>query len=596
MTDGEGTHSGGIRHRGGGNPAPWGTGRDRTPAPARGLRRPAPLDRSSARPPRARVEETQLSLDGSPMRREPPSDPKAPAVMKHTFALLVAASALSAPSALAQAPTFFQLPTGVYPTDVSTAGGTVVVVGYSTITGQAVRWTPTGGDVQIGSDSGQTGANVRITRDGTKIVGELNGANGTVVGYYDGVVWTPIPSLPGSQSGTAAILGDVNDDGTVIVGMGYSASNQAHPFKWTLGGGTVDLQPFFSSPQSRAFGVSGDGTTVVGWEANGGPRLGTRWVGASPISYFTYTDPSMVVHNVGEAYAMNNTGTIAVGYRIHGLGTEAWRWDSGPNAVTPLPNLPGHPTSALATALNDSGSMIVGTDGANFITGATAILWQNNVPVSLTSYLTGLGMTGLSGLPDLGYPTAISPEGGAIVGRFLTLGGPDHGWVVLFPSVLPNGTPFCAGDGSGTACPCGNNSPLGDNLGCVSSLALGGKLRGGGQSSVTTDSFVLTSTQVPNGPALYFQGDAQMVGGAGVSFGDGLLCAGGNIIRLGVKFAAGGNTSSFPGVGDPLISVQGAVAPGDTRYYQAWYRDAVIGYCTTAVYNLSNGLTVSWTN
>jgi hypothetical protein len=124
-------------------------------------------------------------------------------------------------------------------------------------------------------------------------------------------------------------------------------------------------------------------------------------------------------------------------------------------------------------------------------------------------------------------------------------------------------------------------------------MALGGTLRGQGISSLATDSLALKSTQVPNGPALYFQGDGLFSGGAGFSFGDGLLCAGGTIVRLGVKFAAG-NTSTYPGPGDPLLSVQGGVAAGDVRHYQAWYRDAVT-YCTPAFFNLTNAVTVNWT-
>jgi hypothetical protein len=172
--------------------------------------------------------------------------------------------------------------------------------------------------------------------------------------------------------------------------------------------------------------------------------------------------------------------------------------------------------------------------------------------------------------------------------------GSAGGWAVVFPQFLPLGTPFCAGDGSGSACPCANESLAGDNVGCLNSLALGGKLRGNGVASLAADSLGMTATDVPNGPALYFQGDGQALGGAGFSFGDGLLCAGGTIIRLGVEFAAE-NTSHYPGAGDPLLSVQGGITAGDVRYYQAWYRDAVT-YCTPSFFNLTNGVTITWTN
>jgi plastocyanin len=154
------------------------------------------------------------------------------------------------------------------------------------------------------------------------------------------------------------------------------------------------------------------------------------------------------------------------------------------------------------------------------------------------------------------------------------------------------GTPFCFGDGSGTACPCGNASAVGANAGCLNSLATGGKLTGQGTSSVSADSFALHGSGMPNSSVLYFQGTTSVAGGAGTAFGDGLRCAGGSVIRLGIETNASG-TSQFPGAGDPPISVQGAAQAGDVRMYQAWYRNAA-AYCTTDTFNLTNGLSVSW--
>jgi hypothetical protein len=154
------------------------------------------------------------------------------------------------------------------------------------------------------------------------------------------------------------------------------------------------------------------------------------------------------------------------------------------------------------------------------------------------------------------------------------------------------GTVFCAGDGSGTACPCGNNSPTGGESGCLSSLGQGAKLEGTGSASVSADTFVLQGSHMPNSSALYFQGTTQLAGGAGAVFGDGLRCAGGTVIRLGTKTNAGG-MSQYPAAGDTLISIKGAIAAGNTRTYQVWYRNAA-SFCTIATFNLSNGLEVQW--
>ncbi len=150
---------------------------------------------------------------------------------------------------------------------------------------------------------------------------------------------------------------------------------------------------------------------------------------------------------------------------------------------------------------------------------------------------------------------------------------------------------FCSGDGTATACPCGNSGAAG--RGCANSVnAAGALLSASGTASIASDSFVLTGSGMPNSSALYFQGTTQQAGGAGVVFGDGLRCVGGSIIRLGTKSNTSG-ASSYPVVGDASVSVRGLCAAGDVRRYQVWYRNAA-AFCTSATFNLSNGLEATW--
>jgi hypothetical protein len=155
----------------------------------------------------------------------------------------------------------------------------------------------------------------------------------------------------------------------------------------------------------------------------------------------------------------------------------------------------------------------------------------------------------------------------------------------------PPGTPFCFGDGTGTACPCGNSGAAGN--GCASSVnAAGGNLASTGNASIANDTLVLTASGLPTGAALYFQGTTQIAAGAGAVFGDGLRCAGGTVIRLGTKQNPGG-TSSYPGAGDASIHVKGNDVAGNVRDYQCWYRNAA-AFCTPSTFNLTNGLEVTW--
>jgi hypothetical protein len=153
------------------------------------------------------------------------------------------------------------------------------------------------------------------------------------------------------------------------------------------------------------------------------------------------------------------------------------------------------------------------------------------------------------------------------------------------------GTPYCVGDGSGTACPCGNNAPSGLlPTGCVNSAASAGTLLAAGTASVSGDTVQLIATGlVPGLPCLFFSGKNAVNGGAGITFGDGLRCAGNEAVRLQVTASDNtGNSITTSAVGGGLVG-------GDTRYYQCWYRDVVGGLCGNS-HNLTNGLAITWDN
>jgi hypothetical protein len=151
----------------------------------------------------------------------------------------------------------------------------------------------------------------------------------------------------------------------------------------------------------------------------------------------------------------------------------------------------------------------------------------------------------------------------------------------------PVGVPFCFGDGTGTACPCGNSGTAGN--GCASSVnANGANLTTSGGSSLANDTLVLQGNGMSNSSCLYFQGTTQISS----AFGDGLRCAGGTVIRLSTKTNVGGS-SQYPGAGNPSISVKGAVTTPGTRTYQTWYRNSA-AFCTPSTFNLTNGVLITW--
>jgi len=155
-----------------------------------------------------------------------------------------------------------------------------------------------------------------------------------------------------------------------------------------------------------------------------------------------------------------------------------------------------------------------------------------------------------------------------------------------------SGVAFCFGDGSGTACPCGNASSPAAKAGCTNGLGRAGRIVARGSTSLLVDSLELRGTGMTNSAALYFQGTLAANGGNGNVFGDGLRCAGGSVVRLDVVQNAQG-ASIVPGAGDPPLRVLGQITSPGERVYQVWYRDAG-NFCTPATWNLTNGVRMLW--
>ena len=151
------------------------------------------------------------------------------------------------------------------------------------------------------------------------------------------------------------------------------------------------------------------------------------------------------------------------------------------------------------------------------------------------------------------------------------------------------GTAFCFGDGSATPCPCGNWGAPG--AGCANSTGQGATLVGGGNTSVSSDALTFAASGLlPSQAALLFSGQNAVNGGLGLTFGDGLRCAGGSIRRLGIRVPSAGGTASY----GPGLAAAGGWNSGETRHFQVWYRDPVSSPCGTT-FNLSNGVTVTFT-
>ena len=179
-------------------------------------------------------------------------------------------------------------------------------------------------------------------------------------------------------------------------------------------------------------------------------------------------------------------------------------------------------------------------------------------------------------------------------GVFAHAGTAASSCIARWTSCGGHASTFCFGDGSGTACPCGNASASGAQAGCLNSLGMGGTMRAHGRASLSDDTLVLEGGSMPITTCLYYQGQNLVAGGAGVVFGDGVKCTAGPFVRLGNKFNPDGS-STYPGLSDPTLSVRGHVMTPGTRHYQARYRNSA-AFCSPDTFNYTSGVSVVWSN
>lgn len=139
------------------------------------------------------------------------------------------------------------------------------------------------------------------------------------------------------------------------------------------------------------------------------------------------------------------------------------------------------------------------------------------------------------------------------------------------PSV---GTPFCSGDGSGTACPCGNESSAGSGRGCVNSTGEGALLHALGSATVSEPRLGVYARELPPRTSCILLGSLSDLG-SGIPFQDGLLCLGAPATRIGWRQSGATGVVSW----DPDVAQAGPWGAGDTLNLQAWFRDAVSGPC-----------------
>ncbi len=212
----------------------------------------------------------------------------------------------------------------------------------------------------------------------------LSSDGSCAVGYQDAGFFTPFHAFrwtqatgpidlgtvsPANNSTFSSFATDTNQDCSVVVGISNTTSTFIeHAFRWTSSG-MVDLGvPAGGGTTSRAFGVSSDGTVIVG-DADfqrtgsfpGTIRQAFRWTQAG--GFQNIDNPAQPTLSL--ATAVSGDGTVVVGQvRDSNTANRAFRWTTQTRTMQNIGPLPGHATAA-ATGVSDNGKIVVGISSPN---------------------------------------------------------------------------------------------------------------------------------------------------------------------------------------------------------------------------------------
>ena len=194
---------------------------------------------------------------------------------------------------------------------------------------------------------------------------------------------------------------------------------------------------------------------------------------------------------------------------------------------------------------------------------------------------------------NLGFSVAMQGDLVLAGAPNLSQNGPGKAYFFQIPSFASS---YCFG----STCPCANDSPA--YGGCANSVLgnddepQGARIGACGTASVAADDLVLELTHLPpNKFGLFYMGGGQTQ----APFGDGLRCVdtgGIGIFRYNPPQNSGavGMLALGPGIvaRSHSFATGGHIDPGETWYFQGWYRDPM-GSCGAA-FNLSNGIAVTF--
>jgi len=171
----------------------------------------------------------------------------------------------------------------------------------------------------------------------------------------------------------------ISGDGSTAVGARHGSTSLPRAFRYRAGGEVQTLGVVAGYDRSWATGANYTGDVVIGWcqvDAGGFVGAGFRWTEGAGMQRLAL--PGAIY---SRATGVSAAGDVVVGYGRGGAGiNSAFVW-SASNGISMLAPLPGTPADrgTSATGINASGTIIIGSSGAN----ESGVVWRDGVVTPL---------------------------------------------------------------------------------------------------------------------------------------------------------------------------------------------------------------------
>jgi probable HAF family extracellular repeat protein len=200
----------------------------------------------------------------------------------------------------------------------------------------------------------------------------------------------------------------VSGDGTTAVG--YATNSACYRMS---NGQIVTLENLPGGSSGAAYGVSLDGSVIVGYGSSTSGTQAVRWANGVATGLGDFSGGSFE----SKATGVSSNGSVVVGYGTNESGCEAFRWTAsgGMMGLGDLPGNPmqlGAPLNSRANDVSGDGSVVVGY--GNSYSGTEAFRWSGGT-------MSGLG--DLAGGSFLSVANAVSANGSTIVGYGMSASG-----------------------------------------------------------------------------------------------------------------------------------------------------------------------------